>query len=219
LVYFGDWTTQELRRLQVEISGPGVPRQMLATTLIDNYMVEATIPLSAQTGSHDIRVTDPSPRVSYYQPIDKIQINQQPPKPTITGLSAAYCQNEGAIVLTATPLGGTFTLDGNNINDLNPANRAGSHTVSYTVLENGCTNSLQQNVQVKASPPQPTISLQTDGLVSSAPQGNQWYVDGTALSGQTSPKLTATQPGNIQVGVNVNGCTARSDAFVITGAD
>jgi|GEM_PF-2339408 hypothetical protein len=219
LVHFGDWTTQELRRLQVEISGPGVPRQMLVTTLIDDYMVEATIPVGAQTGTHDIRVTDPSPRVSYYQPIDKIQINQQPPKPTFTGLSAAYCQNDEAIVLTATPLGGTFTLDGNTTSQLNPASlSAGSHTVSYTVLGNGCTNTIQQNVQVKASPRKPTISLQTDGLVSSAPQGNQWYVDGTALFGQTSPKLTATQPGSIQVGVNVNGCTALSDAFVITGA-
>jgi hypothetical protein len=219
LVHFGDWTTQELRRLQVEISGPGVPRQMLVTTLIDDYMVEATIPVGAQTGTHDIRVTDPSPRVYYYQPIDKIQINQQPPKPTFTGLSAAYCQNDEAIVLTATPLGGTFTLDGNTTSQLNPASlSAGSHTVSYTVLGNGCTNTIQQNVQVKASPRKPTISLQTDGLVSSAPQGNQWYVDGTALFGQTSPKLTATQPGSIQVGVNVNGCTALSDAFVITGA-
>ncbi len=146
LVQFGVWKWQDLQRLQMEISGPGVPRQLLPLTIIDDKTAEGTIPITAGSGQHDIRVTDRFSQTADFEPITKITINAQPPTPT--------------------------------------------------------------------------IALTPQGLQSSAAVGNQWYVNGTALPGQTSPLLSATQPGAVTVSVSVGGCTSvASQPFAITATE
>ncbi|MEZ0487012.1 cellulose binding domain-containing protein [Fibrella aquatica] len=84
---------------------------------------------------------------------------------SITGLANAYCQDAGTVTLTATPEGGSFTIDGNSATQFNPATLAvGNRTVDYRYTDsNGCANTATQIVRVKATPPTPTLLTQSGG--------------------------------------------------------
>jgi glucose/arabinose dehydrogenase len=59
-------------------------------------------------------------------------------------------------------------------------------------------------------------------LTSSAPGGNQWYLDGTAIAGATSATYDVTKTGLYQVRVMVDGCTGEfsdEQPVVITGIE
>lgn len=75
---------------------------------------------------------------------------------------------------------------------------------------------------------QPTISVSsgTDGegaefvLTSSATEGNQWFLDGTAISGATGQTLNVTESGSYTVQVTIGSCISEfSEAFAVTALD
>jgi large repetitive protein len=69
------------------------------------------------------------------------------------------------------------------------------------------------------TPPTPTISQSGFLLTSSASNGNQWFLDGVAISGETGQTHFATQNGSYTVVVTSGGCSsASSSAVVITNA-
>jgi hypothetical protein len=61
---------------------------------------------------------------------------------------------------------------------------------------------------VNAVPNTPTISQNGATLTSSDPNGNQWYMNGTIISGATNQTYNATQPGNYTVIETTNGCSS-----------
>jgi hypothetical protein len=75
------------------------------------------------------------------------------------------------------------------------------------------------------NPPKPTIILSGENtesptLTSSAASGNQWYLNGAAISGATSATYSAMQPGVYTVKVIVEGCSSLPSsnlALIITG--
>jgi hypothetical protein len=76
-----------------------------------------------------------------------------------------------------------------------------------------------QHVSLKpTSPSKPIITQQNTTLYSSATSGNQWYLDGIAITGATDTKLYPLKPGSYTVVANVCG-PASSDPFnvVISG--
>ncbi|GGB98357.1 alpha/beta fold hydrolase [Dyadobacter sediminis] len=74
-------------------------------------------------------------------------------------------------------------------------------------------------LQVKPKPEKPVITIQDNALVSSSEKGNQWFANGTALTGENGQKLTSTGSASYSVKVTENGCTSESDAFTITGLE
>lgn len=77
-------------------------------------------------------------------------------------------------------------------------------------------------VTVYAIPPTPVIALSGDTLTSSAPAGNQWYLDGTAIPGATNQIYVATQNGEYWCDVTLNGCqsdTSNHINVVLIGID
>ncbi len=59
--------------------------------------------------------------------------------------------------------------------------------------------------------PKPTFGADGDTLVSSAPEGNQWYLDGEPIPGATGQKHGMTKTGAYSVKVTVGPCSAESD--------
>lgn len=70
--------------------------------------------------------------------------------PAITfTMPATICVNYNAITLSATPAGGNFTGAGVSNGSFNPTTAgAGTHSVSYSVTENGCSNSETRSITV-----------------------------------------------------------------------
>lgn len=62
--------------------------------------------------------------------------------------------------------------------------------------------------------PTPTITQNGSVLTSSSATGNQWYLNGSIISGATSQTYTTTQSGSYTVVVTNNGCTSATSAAV-----
>jgi hypothetical protein len=74
------------------------------------------------------------------------------------------------------------------------------------------------NITVNPLPATPVITQVPigDTLVSSAPNGNQWYLNGIAIAGATGKKHKPVYLGSYTVGVVLNGCSSLpSNAIVI----
>lgn len=75
-------------------------------------------------------------------------------------------------------------------------------------------------VSILPAPPAPVLSIQNGVLQSSALTGNQWFLDGTLLSGQNADSLLPIQSGEYFVRtLGQNGCqSSPSNSILITGA-
>ncbi|MEZ0541884.1 cellulose binding domain-containing protein [Fibrella arboris] len=159
---------------------------------------------------------------------------------SITGLANAYCQDAGTVTLTATPVGGSFVIDGTPATQFNPATLAvGNRTVDYRYTDaNGCANTATQIVRVKATPPTPTLLTQSGGAYPASQSavtvdvnsGNVNLVIGGCAgtiswsgpansSGTGSTIIVATnQPGTFtyQANCQVDGCTSPLATAVVT---
>jgi hypothetical protein len=89
-----------------------------------------------------------------------------------------------------------------------------------TVTSGNCTAGDTSTVVVYDVPSTPAVTQRGDTLFSSATQGNQWYLDGTLISGATANYYIPLQPGSYQVQVTgQNGCSsAMSVPFVYVGS-
>jgi uncharacterized delta-60 repeat protein len=89
----------------------------------------------------------------------------------------------------------------------------GNITVKAT---NSCGSSSVQSlaVIVKTIPATPTISQAGLILTSSGSTGNQWYKNGTLISGATAQTYTVTTNGTYHVLVTIAGCTSIPSASV-----
>lgn len=87
-------------------------------------------------------------------------------------------------------------------------------TVTYSVIvsdTSGCSKIDSIKIVVFPLPATPTISVNGVVLMSSSSTGNQWYLNGNPISGETSQFYTITQNGFYTVCViDVNGCVACS---------
>lgn len=96
---------------------------------------------------------------------------------------------------------------------------AGGYWVTATG-DSGCT-SASNRIEMDIYPlPSVSIVVQGDTLSSFGAVAYQWYLNGTAISGATSPIYVAEQTGNYSLGItDANGCSARSTevSVVING--
>ena len=163
-------------------------------------------PAAAGVGSHSLSYTLTNGNCS--TTVNTTVVVTAAPQASMTAL-APLCSNAPTQLLVGQPLGGNFSGPGVNFGVFNPAVAGpGIHTLSYTVVLNGCSSVAQSQVDVTASPQQPGITAQGASLLSSASAGNQWFRNGVAITGATNATFTPTQTGNYQVQVIQNGCAS-----------
>ncbi|MDP1623353.1 MAG: aryl-sulfate sulfotransferase [Bacteroidales bacterium] len=90
-----------------------------------------------------------------------------------------------------------------------------------TISADGCQASDSVFVTVNALPATPVITITGDSLMSSSPTGNQWYLNGSLITGATGQYFEITLPGSYQVQVTgATGCVSQMSApFVFVGID
>ncbi len=87
-----------------------------------------------------------------------------------------------------------------------------SLTSNESCVTTSTVNSIGITMTVNQIPGTPVITQNGLVLTSSAPTGNQWYLNGVAIAGATSQSYTATQNGNYTVVVSNSGCTSPASA-------
>jgi PKD repeat protein len=145
-------------------------------------------------------------------------IAQDSARITLTG-STTFCTGDSLRLSSSATAGNSWLRNNISISGaVNPiffAQQSGSYRLVVTT--NGCTDTSSITVvTVNALPAIPTITRNAAQLTSSASSGNQWYLNGVAISGATGTTYTATQNGNYSVKVtNSNGCTSTSTSILV----
>ncbi|MFH0893258.1 MAG: T9SS type A sorting domain-containing protein [Bacteroidota bacterium] len=126
--------------------------------------------------------------------------------PNVTVNSPSICAGSSA---TLTANGGTTYAWTGGLTG-NPATASPGTTTTYTVsgTTSGCTGTAQSVVTVIPIPPTPVITDIGGVLSSSSATGNQWYLNGAIIPGETNQTCNATASGNYSVIVTINGCSS-----------
>jgi hypothetical protein len=150
--------------------------------------------------------------------------------PTVTpGGPTTFCAG-GSVTLTSnSATGNQWNLNGNPIggatNQTFVATASGSYTVTVTI---GTCSSTSTATVVTVNPTPPTPTITPGGpttfcaggsvtLTSSSATGNQWFLNGNPIGGETNQTFVATASGNYTVIVTASGCpSAPSAATVVT---
>jgi hypothetical protein len=189
----------------------GQTNQTFAATVSGNYNVVVTTSGCSSAPSSSVAVT----------------VNPLPPTPTITpGGPTSFCAGSSVTLTSGSASGNQWLLNGSAIggasNQTYLATASGNYTVTVTDA-NVCTSAASPiiTVTVNTIPATPTItpsgSVQfcTAGsktLTSSSATGNQWYLEGNAITGETNQTVSAGNAGHYTVVVTTNGCSSVSSA-------
>jgi hypothetical protein len=160
-----------------------------------------------------------------------VTINPIPATPTATPDGpTTFCPGASVTLTSSSGAGNQWSLDGTPIPAATDQTYIASVSGAYTVVvtETGCASapSTAVNVTVNPTPDTPTItpggpttfcSGGSVTLTSSSGAGNQWYLDGNPIGGETSQQYVATANGSYTVVVTESGCpSAASSATVVT---
>lgn len=143
----------------------------------------------------------------------EVIVNPLPNAPQILATAEEICSGTGVTLLA---LGNTTLTWDNDIE--NNVEFFPTQTTTYTVTGNdgtSCSSTSSIEIIVNQSPAVPTITTFNGSLVSSAINGNQWYLDGTPIDGATSQTYNYNGPGDYTVVVTVNGCSSSSSIYVV----
>jgi hypothetical protein len=160
-----------------------------------------------------------------------VTVNPIPATPTITpGGPTTFCAGGSVTLTSSSATGNQWYLNGNPIggqtNQAYVATASGSYTVVVTT--SGCSSAASSATTVTVNPATPTPTITPGGpttfcqggsvtLTSSSATGNQWYLNGNPIGGQTNQNYVATASGSYTVVANTNGCpSAPSTATVVT---
>lgn len=112
------------------------------------------------------------------------------------------CEGGSSVTLTGLPAGGTFTGNGVNGNNFDPAVAGpGDHLITYNAVDNGCPGQAQTIIHVQAapviaiSPVSPLCDTDQPVNLSATPSGGVF--SGTGVNGNTF------DPGSAAIGSNV----------------
>jgi photosystem II stability/assembly factor-like uncharacterized protein len=152
-----------------------------------------------------------------------------PAVPT-SGGNKVVCQSETPVTLTATPPTGA-TIDWYNASTGGTLLQAGSNSLSVNAngnyyaearnTTNNCKSATRILVMLTVTPTPTTPTVATSGstalctgssvtLTSSATSGNQWYNNGTAITGATGTTYVATTAGIYTVKTTSGACISNA---------
>lgn len=122
------------------------------------------------------------------------------------------------------PAGATITSgEGTNSITIDFSINAISGEISVNAVNDcGAGASSALAITVNPKPATPVISLDFDILTSSSPEGNQWYLNGSEITGATSQTYQILENGTYSVVVTLNGCSSdisNSIEFLSTNAN
>ncbi|MBI1266480.1 MAG: T9SS type A sorting domain-containing protein [Cryomorphaceae bacterium] len=143
----------------------------------------------------------------------EVVVNTVPNTPQILSTSQEICSGTGVTLFAIGNINLTWDNGIENNVEFFP-----TQTATYTVTGNdgsSCSSTASIEIIVNQSPAIPTITLFNGGFVSSAINGNQWYLDGEPIQGATGQTYTYTGPGDYTVIVTANGCSSTSAIEVI----
>lgn len=181
-------------------SGNGV-YEIIIANLDNNEVGAASITISANDGVFDYSGT-------FNLTTTSIDI-------TVLATETSICAGE-AVTLLALGAGNISWDNGieNNV-EFTPET-----TAIYTVTGDdgsGCTASESIEIEVNPVPAIPTITPFSTNLVSSAANGNQWYLEGELIEGATSQLYTPMVTGNYTVIVSQGACSSVSESYFYEG--
>ncbi len=148
---------------------------------------------------------------------------------TVTG-STSVCEGSAGVVYSVPLISNAVTYNWTVPAGAAITSGAGTNIVtvdfslsalSGNILVNGVndcgsgTNSPAFNVLVNPIPSTPLISLQGYTLVSTANTGNQWYLDGVAISGATGKEHLAMHTGTYMDIVTLDGCSSAASNSIL----
>jgi gliding motility-associated-like protein len=151
--------------------------------------------------------------MTYTKPVT---ISTVPQVPIFSGLSDQYCINTQPFNLSATPTGGTFTINGTSATQFNPSTLGtGTHLVKYTFTDaNGCVGINTQNVTINPLPVLSFVDLKDNYCISNPafllqanPTGGIFKINNVVVT-QLNPALLGLGNAEIRYEYNAgNGCT------------
>lgn len=127
--------------------------------------------------------------------------------------TATIYRNNAGVTGYPFRVGDIFSITGNTATTLDTASYEGFYYYFYNIKlkSPGCAAVARQSVTVV----KPVITQNGTVLTSSFPAGNQWYLNGNAITGATGQTYSPTQSGNYRVDVTLsNGCIAQSANYV-----
>lgn len=127
--------------------------------------------------------------------------------------NATIFRNNAGVTGYPFTIGNIFSITGNTATATGNANeylKYYYYLYDIKVKSMGCPSVQRQAVILS----KPVITQNGNVLTSNYSAGNQWYLNGTAISGATGLTYSPLQSGNYQVGVSVNGsCLIMSDSY------
>lgn len=169
---------------------------------------------AVQDGSYTVRVEQNGCTSPASNSI-AIVVNPIPAVPTVSAAGpTTFCEGGSVVLSSSAGTGNQWYKDGAAINEATNAQFIARESGIYTVknTQNNCLSSVSTGVKVvvNSMPQVPIITVNSNTLSSSAPAGNQWHLNGNAISGATGSKYTATESGHYTVTVTHNGCEVTS---------
>ena len=184
----------------------------------------APIPTTTVAGATDYFVSQTSAAGCESQRAKiTVTVGSNPVAPTV--LPFIYCSGSTAAALTATATAGNSLLwynaatggNGSATAPIPSTTAVGSFDFFVSQLAGaGCESPRAKiTVTINATPAKPTITKDASGnLVSSATTGNQWYLDGVAITIATTATYKPLASGNYTLKTTVGNCTSPfSDNF------
>jgi YVTN family beta-propeller protein len=155
-----------------------------------------------------------------------VTVNAIPTTPAITaGGVTTFCDGGSVTLTSSAATGNQWYKDGASITGATGATYSATTSGNYTVIstQSGCPSleSAATVVTVNAAPAVPVITATGNILSSSATSGNQWFLNGTAITGATGQTHRVQASGLYTVKATLGSCEAISVAynFVATRID
>jgi Secretion system C-terminal sorting domain len=132
------------------------------------------------------------------------------------GSDQTICSGESIQIGTSSTVGYTYSWNPTtNLTSSTISNPIANPTTNATFIVTataGCTTDMDtMSLIVNPTPPIPTLTISGLNLTSSSTSNNQWYLNGSPISGATSQTHTMTQFGIYYVKVtNIFGCSSSS---------
>ena len=180
-------------------------------------VITATIPANTPAGnSYRVRAVVEAAGVISADNGSNLVINPLPATPTITAASTtSFCQGGSVSLTSSLNTGNQWYHNGVAINGATAqtytATQGGSYTVVTTINDCASPASATTVVIVTPLPAKPVITQTGNTLNSSAATGNQWYLNGVAISGATNQNYQVQAAGMYTVQTTQNNCSILSD--------